>query len=64
MSYIGFTDLTCLGHTVNAHSRVPDVKKTVAIDALADPTNAREVATFLGMTGFYAEYVKDYAAIA
>ena len=28
-SFVGFTELTCLGHTVNAHGRVPDVKKTV-----------------------------------
>ena len=33
--FVGFTELTCLGHTVNANGRCPDVKKTVAIDALA-----------------------------
>ena len=53
-SFVGFTGLTCPGHTVNQNGRCPDVTKTVAIDALADPTNAREVATFLGMTGFYS----------
>ena len=53
-SFVGFTELTCLGHTVNQYGRHPDVKKTVAIDALANPSNAREVATFLGMTGFYS----------
>ena len=63
-SFVGFTELTCLGHTVNQYGRHPDVKKTVAIDALADPSYAREVATFLGMTGFYSEYVKDYGVPA
>ena len=57
-------ELTCLGHTVNQYGRCPDVKKTVAIDALANPTNTREVATFGGMTGFHSEYIKDYAEIA
>jgi hypothetical protein len=62
-SFVG-TELTCLGHTVNEHGRLPDVKKTVAIDALADPKNLSELATFLGMTGFYSEYIEGYARIA
>jgi hypothetical protein len=63
-SFVGFTELTCLGHTVNSAGRKPDVKKTIAISALADPTNVSELATFLGMTGFYSEYIPDYAAIS
>jgi hypothetical protein len=63
-SFFGFTELTCLGHTVNASGRKPDAQKTIAISALADPKNVSELATFLGMTGFYSEYIPDYATIA
>jgi DNA-binding transcriptional ArsR family regulator len=45
-SFVGFTELTCLGHTVNAAGRKPDVKKTIAISALADPTR-REIMAML-----------------
>jgi len=38
-TFVGYTELTCLGHTVNAAAgRKPDAKKTIAISALADPT--------------------------
>ena len=63
-SFFGFTELTCLGHTVNSTGRKPDAQKTIAISALADPKNVSELATFLGMTGFYSEYIPDYAAIS
>ena len=62
-SFVGFTELTCLGHTVNAAGRRPDAKKTIAISALKDPSNVNELATFLGMTNFYSEYVPNYAAV-
>ena len=62
-SFVGFTELTCLGHTVNAAGRKPDVKKTIAISALADPSSVSELATFLGMTNFYSEYIPNYATI-
>jgi transposase InsO family protein len=63
-SFVGFNELRILGHTVNNEGRFPDDKKVVAISALADPKNKAELACFLGMTGFYAEYIKDYAGIA
>ena len=62
-SFVGYTELTCLGHTVNAAGRRPDAKKTIAISALKDPSNVSELATFLGMTNFYSEYVPNYASI-
>jgi len=62
-AFVGFTELTCLGHTVNEHGRRPDTKKTIAISALKDPSNVSELATFLGMTNFYSEYVPHYAAV-
>ena len=63
-SYVGFSELRILGHTVNSDGRFPDAKKVVGIAAIADPKNKAELATFLGMTGFYSEYIKDYASIA
>ena len=54
-SFVGFAELTCLGHTVNVAGRRPDAKKTIAISALKDPSNVNELATFLGMTNFYSE---------
>jgi len=62
-SFVGFTELSCLGHTVNEHGRRPDVKKTIAISSLKDPSSVSELATFLGMTNFYSEYVENYAAV-
>jgi len=39
------------------------VKKTIAISSLKDPSSVSELATFLGMTNFYSEYVENYAAV-
>ena len=59
-SFFGLTELTCVGHTVNSAGRKPDAKKAIALAYLA---SVSKLATFLGMTNFYSEYVLNYAAV-
>ena len=44
---------------VPAAQAAQPAKKAIAISALKDPSNVSELATFLGMTNFYSEYVPN-----
>ena len=56
--------LQFLGHIVNEEGihTVPDKIKAVA--EFPTPTNTDKVRSFLGLSGFYRAYVKDYSSIA
>lgn len=52
-----------LGH-VNSNGRVRvDTKKVVTIDDYPLPQTLRQLRSFLGLSGYYRKFVKDYAAI-
>ena len=53
-----------LGHTVGkGQIRMTDDKIRKVID-FPRPTNVKEVQSFLGVTGYYRKFVRDYATIA
>ena len=53
-----------LGHIVSADGTRMDLDKVDAIIRWPTPKNLEELQIFLGMSGFYPQYVKDYAKIA
>lgn len=58
------TSVTFLGHVVSAEGIRPDPEKTKALLTRLPPSNADEVRSFLGMTGYYRDHIEDYAAVA
>src|SRR5277367_1039545 len=53
-----------LGHVVNSKGISTDKDKTIKVENWPTPTNGDEVLSFLGLTGYYRRFVKDYAKLA
>ena len=58
------TEITYLGHVVNAQGIHTDPKKTAAIDLMPEPQCTLDVETFLGKAGYYHRFIKDYSNVA
>ena len=56
--------ITFLGHEVSADSMTPGNLNLKGIAEMAPPANHTEVRHFLGMTGFFRRFVKNYTHIA
>lgn len=59
-----FKEVRLLGHVVSGTSQRPDPAKLEAITSMTPPTNKEEVASFLGLTGWYQRFIPKFAAIA
>ena len=53
-----------LGHLIGADGVGPDPSKIAALKKLQGPRDAHEIRQFLGLTGYYRRFVKDYAKTA
>ena len=53
-----------LGFVISAQGIIANPNKVTAIAELPQPTNAKDVRSFLGMTGYYRQTVHQYAKIA
>lgn len=53
-----------LGHTITANGVKPNNDKIEAIDSIPLPTTQTQIKSFLGITGYYRKFIKDYAKIA
>lgn len=53
-----------LGHLITEGGIKPDPLKTMAIQKIPLPRNLKEIKSFLGITGYYRKFVKDYAKVA
>ncbi|CAJ2641599.1 unnamed protein product [Trifolium pratense] len=56
--------ISYLGHIVSAKGVGPDPEKIQAMSEWPIPTTIKQLRGFLGLTGFYQKFVKDYAIIA
>ena len=56
--------ITFLGHEVSADGMKPGNLNLKGIAEMAPPANYTEVQRFLGMTGFFRRFIKNYARIA
>ncbi len=53
-----------LGHQIQASGILPDPAKTKAVAEYPIPTRLRELRAYLGFTGYYRRFIKDYSSIA
>lgn len=53
-----------MGHIVNAEGVATDPEKVKAIENFPIPKNITDVRSFVGLSGFFRSYVKDFAQIA
>lgn len=53
-----------LGHTVNENGVFPNRDKIKIIDQITLPKTETEIKRFLGMTGYYRRFIKNYAHIS
>ena len=56
--------ITFLGHEVSADGMTPGNLNLKGIAEMAPPANYTEVRRFLGMTGFFRRFIKNYARVA
>ncbi|CAF3099127.1 unnamed protein product, partial [Rotaria sp. Silwood2] len=56
--------MTFLGHLVTPGGIKPDPGLTSTIAAFTQPTTIKDVQAFLGITGYYHRFIKNYAKIA
>ena len=61
---LAIRQVTFLGHDVSANGLAPYSSKVAAIEALPEPTNIKELRSFLGVTSYFRRYVLDYATLA
>ncbi|GFY53218.1 enzymatic polyprotein [Trichonephila inaurata madagascariensis] len=53
-----------LGHVVENGTIKPSTAKTQAVQKFPEPTTIKQVQSFLGLTGYFRKYIKDYSTIA
>ena len=56
--------VTYLGHVVSENGIETDPEKTNAVKSWPIPTSVKDVRAFLGFTGYYRRFIKDFAKIA
>lgn len=56
--------IKCLGHVVSAEGIACDEDKLSAVRDWPVPQNVKELQKFLGFTGYYRRFIKDYASVA
>ncbi|GFU53674.1 hypothetical protein TNCV_1470781 [Trichonephila clavipes] len=52
------------GHIVESGTIKPSPTKTLAVRKFPEPTTIKQVQSFLGLTGYFPKYIKDYSKIA
>ena len=56
--------VVCLGHKLSRNGVSPDPANIAKIKSWKPPTNVKQLRTFLGLTGYYRQFVKNYSGIA
>lgn len=58
------TSVRYLGHIVSEKGVETDPEKIVALTTWLKTTNIKELKSFLGFSGYYRHFIRDYAKIA
>lgn len=56
--------ITFLGHNINEQGSKPSNENLIKISNFKSPKNLKQVRGFLGLTGYYRRYIKDYSKIS
>jgi len=56
--------LDFLGHTLTSNGIAPNQNKVQAVIDFPRPQNQKDLKSFLGLSGFYRPFIKDYGSIA
>ncbi len=62
--YFAAASVVFLGHVVNKEGTRPDLSKVDAVRGFSTPTIVTTVRSFLGLTGYYRNYIKGYSKLA
>ena len=62
--FLGLEEIRFLGFLIAKGTVGPDPEKTAAIEQLLLPQTRSQVRGFLGITGYYRDFVKGYSKIA
>lgn len=57
-------EMKYLGHVITPNGIKPDPELTKAVRNFPEPKKIKDVQSFLGLTGYYRRFIKDYAKIA
>ncbi|XP_062586907.1 uncharacterized protein LOC134248532 [Saccostrea cucullata] len=60
---LGAAEIICLGHIVGGGTIRPDPRKLKAMEDFPLPLTKKELRSFLGLTGYYRQYIGSYADI-
>jgi len=53
-----------LGHILTKEGIKPNPNKIAIIEKLLLPRTEKQIKSFLGITGYYRKFIKDYAKVA
>ena len=53
-----------LGHVIDSNGISPDPAKISAVSDYPIPTTVKAIKAFLGLSGYYRRFIRDYAGIA
>jgi predicted aspartyl protease len=62
--YFAMKEVKYLGHIITADGIKPNDERVEVIHNMQQPVTLTEVRSFLGVTGYYRKFIKNYAAIA
>ena len=62
--FFGLERMQFLGYLLEAGVMKPDPEKVAAMERLLPPQTRTQLRSFLGLTGYYREFIKGYAHIA
>ena len=62
--FIGFASIECLGHMVSEGTLQPCQDKINSILHAERPTTKKQVRSFLGLVGFYRQFIKNFSELA
>ena len=57
-------ECTYFGHVIGDGLVKPEINKLEAVEKFPVPKTKKEVRSFLGLTGYYGRFIKDYSAMA
>jgi len=61
---LGREEVRYLGFVINREGLGTDPEKILAVQFIPTPKKTRDVRSFLGLTGYYRRFIKNYSSIA